>query len=144
MTHTDLEIRLARLEADNRRLRRFGAAALLGLSSLTLMSFAAPALCDIVWAERFVLRDAQNKQRITLNAYATDTPSLVFHDQRGKAMGSVGIAPDGTFKIEVVKDGRSVPAIFQATGDGGFRLADASSVTRSNGVVKHVDAGGVN
>ena len=137
-----IESRLARLEAENRRLRRIGGAALFGLGSLTLMSFAAPAICDIVWAERFVLRDAHNKTRVTMNAYSTDTPSLVFHDARGKAMGSVGIAPDGTFKLEVMKDGKSVPALVQST-DGGFRLADAASAPRA-GVVKHVDSKGIN
>ena len=106
------------------------------------MSFAAPALCDIVWAERFVLRDASNKTRVTINAYATDTPSLTFHDARGKEMGSIGIAPDGSFKLEVMKDGRAVPAIVQAT-DSGFRLADAASARRSASVVKHVDTQGI-
>ncbi len=143
MTHTELEARLAQLETDNRRLRRVGGAALLGLGALTLMSFAAPTLCDIVWAERFVLRDAQNKTRVTINAYATDTPSLTFHDARGKAMGSVGIAPDGTFKLEMMKDGKSVPAIVQNTS-GGFRLADAKSAKRADGIVEHVDSKGIN
>jgi hypothetical protein len=143
MTHTDLEARLAQLENDNRRLRRVGGAALIGLGALTLMSFAAPALCDIVWAERFVLRDAQNKTRVTINAYATDTPSLMFHDARGKAMGSIGIAPDGTFKLAMMKDGKSVPAIVQNTLEG-FRLADAASVKRADGIVEHVDSKGIN
>ncbi len=143
MNHTELEARLAQLETDNRRLRRVGGAALLGLGALTLMSFAAPAICDIVWAERFVLRDAQNKTRLSINAYATDTPSLVFHDARGKAMGSLGIAPDGSFKVEMMKDGKSVPAIVQNT-NGGFRLADAASARSTESVVKHLDSKGVN
>lgn len=143
MNHTQLEARLAQLETDNRRLRRVGGAALIGLSALTLMSFAAPAICDIVWAERFVLRDAQNKTRLSINAYATDTPSLVFHDARGKAMGSLGIAPDGSFKVEMMKNGKSVPARVQST-DGGFRLADATSGGRPGGIVEHVDSKGIN
>lgn len=144
MNHTELEARLAKLESDNRRLRRFGGAALLGLGALTLMSFAAPTLCDIVWAERFVLRDASNKTRVTINAYATDTPSLMFHDARGQALGSIGLASDGSFKLEVMKDGHAVPAVVQTTEEGGFRLADAASVARASNVVKHVDSGGVN
>lgn len=144
MHNTELEARLAQLESDNRRLRRVGGAALIGLSALTLMSFAAPVICETVWAERFVLRDAQNKTRVTINAYATDTPSLVFHDARGKAMGSVGIAPDGSFKLEMMKDGKSVPAVMQST-DGGFRLADAASATRRpSRVLKEVDSKGIN
>ena len=142
MQNTELEARLAQLESDNRRLRRVGGVALIGLSALTLMSFAAPVICETVWAERFVLRDAQNKARVTINAYATDTPSLTLHDARGKAMGSVGIAPDGTFKLEVMKDGKSVPAIVQNT-EKGFRLAEAVAAKRS-GVVEHVDSKGIN
>ncbi|MEM8713143.1 MAG: hypothetical protein AAGG01_19520 [Planctomycetota bacterium] len=143
MNQDQLEARLAQLESDNRRLRRIGGIAALGLGALSLMSFAAPALCDTVWAERFVLRDASNKARMTMNAYATDTPSLVFHDARGKKMGSFGIAPDGSFRLEVMKDGKFVPATFQAAENGGFKLADAASVVRG-GVVQHLEKGGVN
>lgn len=123
MDQNQIEDRLARLETENRRLKRAGLGALIGLGSLTLMSFAAPTLCEIVWAERFVLRDGSNKTRVTMNAYGTDTPGLTFHDARGKAVGSFGFAPDGGFRIEQIKNGRRSPAMLQMTGEGSYHFA---------------------
>ena len=123
MDQIRIEDRLARLEQENRRLKRFGLGALVGLGSLSLMSFAAPALCEIVWAERFVLRDGSNRTRVTMNAYGTDTPGMTFHDARGKAIGSFGFQPDGGFKIESIQNGRTSPATLQMHDDGSFHFA---------------------
>lgn len=123
----DLEVRLARLETQNRRMKRVGAAALGGLGFLTLVGFAAPSLCEVVWAERFVLRDASNRTRIQINAYGTDTPSIAFHDKKGKEVGSIGLASDGSFELRVREDGRSVKAAFELGDDGELRLAKAEA-----------------
>jgi len=126
----DLEVRLARLETQNRRMKRAGLAALGGLGFLTVVGFAAPSFCEIVWAERFVLRDASNRTRIQINAYGTDTPSIAFHDKKGKEVGSIGLAADGSFELRVREDGRSVQAAFELGDDGELRLAKAEAPAR--------------
>ncbi len=126
MHNETLEARLAALEAQNRRLKRTGLAALLGLGTLTLMSFAAPAVCDIIYAERFVMRDGGNKTRISMNAYGTDTPTIDFHDKRGKKMASIGLTPEGSFAFSVMDEGRQVPAAFSFDDKGALRLAKAN------------------
>lgn len=143
MDQQTLEARLARLETQNRRLKRGGLAALLGLGSLTLMSFAAPVICETVWAERFVLRDASNNTRVRINAYGTDTPSIAFHDARGKEVGSVGIDEKGAFTFSVVEEGKSVPASFTFDEDGAMRLTKAT-VDRREGVVEKTSSEGIN
>lgn len=142
MDQNNLEARLVRLEAQNRRLKRGGLAALVGLGSLTVMSFAAPSFCETVWAERFVLRDASNTKRITMNAYSTDTPSIAFHDARGKEIGSIGLNSDGAFKFSVMNEGKSVPASFAFNKDGSMRLAKA--IVSPRGTVEKVTSKGVN
>lgn len=127
MTEQDLVRRLDRLEKENRRLKRWGLAAFAGALGLTTMSFVAPAVCDIVYAERFVLRDASNTKRITMNAYGTDTPEIVFHDARGKKVGSVGLTRDGGFDLRVMDKGKAVRAAFSIDDDGAMRLAKVAS-----------------
>lgn len=131
MHNDSLEARLAALESQNRRLKRTGLAALLGLGTLTLMSLAAPAVCDIIYAERFVMRDGGNKTRITMNAYGTDTPSIDFHDNRGRKMASIGLTPEGSFAFSVMDEGRQVPAAFSFDDKGALRLAKATLAKRS-------------
>lgn len=131
MTHSTLEARLARLEAQNRTMKRVGLA---GLGVLGLMSFAAPTLCEIVYAERFVLHDASNTKRITMNAYATDTPTIAFHDARGDKIGTVGLNPDGAFEFKVMDEGRAVPAAFTFDDKGALRLAKMAKPQPARGV----------
>lgn len=142
MNESRLEARIARLEAQNRRMKRLGLA---GLAAVGLMSFAAPAICDIVYAERFVLRDASDTKRVTFNAYATDTPTLSFHDGQGDVIGSVGLNPDGAFEFRVMDEGRAVPAAFVFDDQGGLRLAKATRAARTTGVpAKDLGDKGVN
>ena len=116
MNHADLEARLARIK----RRGRFLAG---GLGALALMSFAAPTLCEIVWAERFVLRDASNRTRVTFNAYGTDTPTMKLHDARGKEVARIGLTPDGTLAMHVMKEGKAQKASLVLDDGGDMRFA---------------------
>ncbi|MEO1695817.1 MAG: hypothetical protein AAFU73_00890 [Planctomycetota bacterium] len=134
MNHADLEARLARLETENARIKRRGRFLAGGLGALALMSFAAPTLCEIVWAERFVLRDASNRTRVSFNAYGTDTPTMKLHDARGKEVARIGLTPDGTLAMHVMKEGKAQKASlvlddggdmrFTALGEGGCASGD--------------------
>ena len=97
----------------------------MGLASLSLMSFAAP-LCKTVWAERFVLQDASDRARLTLNAYGTDQPGVTFHDARGQAVASLSLGSDGALAVQVVEDGKAVPARLTLNEAGALAFARVS------------------
>lgn len=122
MTDARTEERLARLEAENRRLKRIGLAGLGAFCALGLASWAAPTFCHTVTAERFVLRDAHNKKRLTMNAYGTDVPTIAFHDAKGKQTGTIGVTKDGSLKIATTEKGESVPARFSVDDDGAIKI----------------------
>ena len=82
MSEERLLQRVEKLEKSNKRLKLLGGAALAGLGALSLMS-ASRAMCDTVWAERFVLKDEHGKKRIMLDAYHTH-PNIAFYDVQGK------------------------------------------------------------
>ena len=122
----DLNSRLDRLERENRRMKRLSLAVLSGAGLLSLMSFVGPAVCKTVWAERFVLKDASNQSRVTFDAYGVEQPRITFHDARGKAMGSLAITDEGSFALQVVEDGRHVPARLTLGETGQLKLARAA------------------
>lgn len=104
MTHPnqnpDLESRLARLEQQNRRLKRGG----LALGALTLvvgLASAASVVCKTVWAERFVLKDARGRERLVLDAYQESAPTISFHDARGRQIAKLSVDDEGEAVLEV-------------------------------------------
>lgn len=94
MTEQNLTARLDKLERQNKRLVRAGAAAF-GLAIAGWAMSMAP-VCKTVWAERFVLRDARNNERAVLTAYETGgTPQLTFLNQKGKSVATLSVDEDG-------------------------------------------------
>src|SRR5512145_392370 len=84
----DVSARLARLEAQNRRLQ--GAAALLGLALFALVAagFAAPARPaeKELRAERFVLVDAAGAELGALGADSQGSPNLLLRKDKASAI----------------------------------------------------------
>lgn len=138
-TTNDLAARVHRLELENRRLRRVGTGALAGLGLLSLMSFAAP-LCKTVWAERFVLQDASDRARLTLNAYGADQPGITLHDGRGQAVATLTLGSDGAVSVQVVEEVRAVPGRFRLTESGALAFARASDPATEGAPAKPGDA----
>jgi hypothetical protein len=66
----DIEERLKKLEAQNRRLKWGGFAILVAISSLFLMGQAAP-VPQVIEAQKFVVKDADGNVRAWLGVYAT-------------------------------------------------------------------------
>ncbi len=95
-----LTARLERLERSHRRWRGAGLIAMLGVATLGLAA-AAPAVCDIVYGERLVLRDEGGRTRVTIDAYRTDTPSLAFQDRDGRVRARLGLDKDGQAFVSV-------------------------------------------
>jgi hypothetical protein len=87
----DLSARVQQLERSNKRTKIFGGAAL----GLALMGFAAPKVCDVVTGERLVLRDEQNRSRVTIDAYRTEQPAIKFQAPNGRTTGMLSVSNDG-------------------------------------------------
>ena len=74
---SDLGVRLAKLERENKTLKRWGLGLAGGALALSLASMAGP-ICDVVTGERLVIRDNSGRQRFMVDAYNTDTPTVSF------------------------------------------------------------------
>ena len=101
----DLNVRLERLEQQNKNLKRWGAGLALGLGLLGLAS--AKMVCDTVTGERLVIHDTSGRARVTVDAYGSDTPSLVFNNRDGRASAKMGVNE---------KSGELVLTVFDAKG----------------------------
>ena len=101
----ELNVRLERLEKQNRNLKRWGAGLALGVGLLGLAS--AKLVCDVVTGERLVLHDSSGRTRVTVDAYAAEAPSLVFHNREGRATAKMGVNE---------KSGELVIHVFDAKG----------------------------
>lgn len=105
----DLTARLERLERENRRVKRV-AFSLAGLGLLLgLAGAAAPALCDVVMAERLVLRDPTGHQRIVADAY-TGSPTLTLYAENGRTLARLGADKLGGASL-VLFDEKGAPKI---------------------------------
>jgi hypothetical protein len=72
--------RVAKLEAQNRRLKRAGIASLVIVSSIIAMGQASTR--KVIEANEFVLRDASGIARARLSMEATDRPTLSFYKDK--------------------------------------------------------------
>jgi hypothetical protein len=119
----DFEQRIGRLERENRKLKRWAAAACGGFALLGLLGMAAPAICDVVSGERFVLRDASGRQRVLVDAYQTDSPTLTLQSSAGKTLAKLGLDERGEGYLNLYDEKGASKAVFSTartarTGDG--------------------------
>src|SRR5688572_1996056 len=124
MTHDiqSLADRIQNLESSNRRWKRLGiaAAALAGIATLASMRSVVAAVCNTVYAERFVLQDARGNERARITAYETNgLPQFTLQDQKGRKALSFGVSEDGRGYIEVAgADGKPVRSHFAVGAEG--------------------------
>jgi len=106
MNPMDLELstRLERLERENRRMKRFGLAAVLGAGLLGMVGAAAPAVCDVLTGERLVLRDESGRSRVTLDAYRTDNPAITLADKQGRARAKLALDGQGDLVVNLLDE----------------------------------------
>jgi hypothetical protein len=96
----EMNERLERLERANRRLKRTAGLLAGGVALTGLAAFAAPAVCDVVYAERLVLRDTSGKQRLVMDAYKSEAPTITWHEKDGRALAKLCINTDGVASID--------------------------------------------
>ncbi|MCP3915722.1 MAG: hypothetical protein GY711_09215 [bacterium] len=133
--YSNLMTRVESLEKQNRRLRRVGGGLVAALGIVGLMSMAAPTVCKTVWGERFVLRDGSGRDRMLLNAYNTDAPSLTMMNEKGKGIARLSIASEG-LQLQFFENGKPAgtsfpvsPAIF----GGGDKPAERRAKKKASG-----------
>lgn len=77
--------RVESLEKSNSRMKRLGIGLIGGSLAIALLGAATP-FCKTVWAERLVLRNAQGRDVITMDAYTGDSSSITMRDDKGKSV----------------------------------------------------------
>jgi hypothetical protein len=132
----EMHDRLLKLERQNLRLKRIGAAALVVAVSLLIMGQASQKK-KTVEADEFVLRDDRGNVRAKLSMNeATPNPEMLFFDETGKTMLSLvgGIGRKGSFGGAVlINDGQGRGrGTFQAHDDGALlSLSDAKGYLKA-------------
>ena len=84
-----LEERLAKLEKQNRWLKRGAAAGLVVLAAVLCMAQARPAP-PALEASQFVLRDGQGRERLRIEVARDGNPAINILDQEGRLRSSLG------------------------------------------------------
>ena len=88
--------RLERLESENRRIKRLGAAAFFGAVALLIMGQSkSDHISKVVDAERFVVRDASGAVRAVLGVNPNGNMGLEVRDKNGKAGVALGMGTNG-------------------------------------------------
>jgi hypothetical protein len=127
----ELNVRLERLEQQNKNLKRWGAGLALGLGLLGLAS--AKLVCDTVTGERLVISDPSGHRRVTIDAYGADTPGLVFHSRDGRATAKMGVdEKSGELVINVFDSKGGVKASW-SLGNEAPKTKDAAPEKKSDG-----------
>jgi hypothetical protein len=126
--NTDLMARLEQLETSNRRLKRWGGGLLAVVAAIGLTSMAS-SMCDTVWAERFVLKDARGSKRLMMDAYGTDAPYIAFFDTKGKTQAKLAMTNSGNATLDIFKSGVKSSADLRFSEEGGlfWEVAKADS-----------------
>ena len=79
-----LEAELIRLRRETQSIRRFGAAALLGIAAIAVMGASFMQVQDVIAARKFVVVDPNtNKERIALGFNNTGAASIWLNDEDG-------------------------------------------------------------
>ena len=127
---SDLNVRLERLEQQNKSLKRWGAGLALGLGLLGLAS--AKLVCDTVTGERLVIHDPSGRTRVTVDAYGSDAPSLVFHNRDGRATAKIGVDEKSGELVMNVYDQKGAVKANWTLGNECPRTKDAAPQKKSD------------
>ena len=127
-----LNDRVQKLEDQNRKLKRYGLAALALAGVVTLSSMAA-AVCNTVYAERFVLQDSGGNERARITAYETGgVPQFTLQDKRGRKALALGVTEDGRGYIEVADaQGKMVRSHFAVGAEGNATIEQPRSESKA-------------
>jgi hypothetical protein len=118
----ELSGRVLKLEEENRRLKtsaRRATIALAALGGIALLSSMTAAMCETVWAERFVLKDSRGRERGVLTAYETGgVPQFALLDAKGGRALTFGVDAEGRAYLEVAGKAGPVRSHFAVSPEG--------------------------
>jgi hypothetical protein len=129
----ELNVRLERLEKQNKNLKRWGAGLALGLGLLGLAS--AKMVCDTVTGERLVLHDTSGRTRVTVDAYGSDSPALVFNSRDGRAAAKMGVDERTGELVLNVFDAKGGVKASWSLGKDAPKTQEAAPLKKSDGSV---------
>ena len=117
----DLERRLSRVERENRRLRRTGAAALMVTASLVLMGQARRGArerdgAEVVEASRFVVKDAAGNLRAVLGPDQTGMGTGLAIMGKGRVY--LGVGPEGNLGLRLIDETGRPRCLLNSQPDG--------------------------
>jgi hypothetical protein len=127
----DLNIRLERLEQQNKNLKRWGAGLALGLGLLGLAS--AKLVCDTVTGERLVISDPSGHRRVTIDAYGSETPGLVFHSRDGRTTAKMSVDDKSGELVMNVYDAKGGVKATWSLGNEAPKTKDTAPEKKSDG-----------
>lgn len=116
--------RVEKLEKQNRRFKQLGLGVSLALGTVLVMGQArpqttprttSPASSQTLEAEKLILRDAQGRIRVQIDA--TTGPSLEMYDPNGNVMATFAVLPEGSTLSLNNADTKST-ALFEALAGG--------------------------
>jgi hypothetical protein len=103
-----LSVRVAKLERENRRLRRAALTMVLGLAPLAAMAQILPGHPRVTESQQFALLDADNRTRASLEMVGSQ-PTLVFYDGRGNPRVRLGLDKSGAPTLTaILPSGRDI------------------------------------
>jgi hypothetical protein len=116
--------RLDGLERENRRLKRLGTLALVGLAALIIMGQTAPApVANTIEAERFVLRDTAGNVRASLGLRPDGTAALGLADDTQQERALLSVTAQGLAAVELTERSGRLRAGLAVRPDGAATLA---------------------
>ena len=122
-----LNDRLAKLETENLRLKKWGVIASGALCTLALSGFAAPLVCDIVTGERLVIRDNSGRARVGIDAYHTETPGLTLHDKSGRERAKLSIDDKGDATLSFTNEKGIAKASYLFAANGSPKATEPAT-----------------
>lgn len=139
MTDQPLADRVARLERENRKLKRAGLA-ILAMGGVTLLMGQSAPANRTVEAGKFKLVDKDGQNRGGLLILADGSPALLLGGKDGLRVG-MAVRPDGTSSLEQYdKAGKLRTSIGPQKGGGwGLRLTDSQGRDRARLTVNSDD-----
>lgn len=123
-TNDSIVKRLESLERENRRMKRAGAAALVGITAVVLLGQAVPPEgTKAVEAQQFVLRDSDRKSRAVLAVGTDGSVGLGLSDSHGTARAWLSLGPQGSPSFALFDEDAKPRATLRLWPDGVPRLA---------------------
>ena len=127
----ELNVRLERLEKQNKNLKRWGAGLALGLGLLGLAS--AKMVCDTVTGERLVISDPTGHRRVSIDAYSSGAPGLVFHSRDGRDTAKMSVDEKSGELVMTVFDGKGGVKATWSLGNEAPKTKDTAPEKKSDG-----------